>query len=276
MQITANSIAVFINLMQRYVYRCVVCCALSCSVAAFTFVHADTVELRSGTTYTNVKAVPVGNAHRVQFPNGRVRNIPNAAIRSVRPAPVNWPGPAPVQPPPGARVAVIESRPPARQESFPFDLSPLAKSAILPGWGQYAQNRRVSGVLFQLGTACAFQYYWSIREKHAAAVRRYNDPVLVGVVAAQTATGSLTILEAAAVNLTYLAREEREVFRLQDAGNQAFGLLFAVWTWNLLDVIFHSSVWKQEGRILATPTVMPEWGIGITNEAVSVSIRLPL
>ena len=251
--------------------------------------RADVVVLRSGVRYSNVKAVPMANSHRVQFPNGRVQTINNFEIQSVRPGPVTWSAPVhagdhrsevvttrPVVPPRVVPPAQVSEQKPAPAPAARDELSPVRKSALLPGWGQYAQKRPGASVLFALGTLLTFQNYWTIRQKHAAAERDYNDPIPVGLVAAQTLTGSLGVLQAFTINIAYLSNKERVVFERQNQGNLMFGALVSIWLWNVFDVIYHSPHWHEQGRLPGAGSEAPDFRLTIGADAFKVSLSFVL
>ena len=51
---------------------------------------ADTVILKSGKVFTNVKTFPRGGVHTIKFQNGRAISVPNAKIKIVRIKGVSW------------------------------------------------------------------------------------------------------------------------------------------------------------------------------------------
>lgn len=147
---------------------------------------------------------------------------------------------------------------------------------LLPGWGQYAQKRRGAAALFALGAIVTLQNYWTARQAHAAAESDYNDPVPVGLVAAQTLTGSLSILQAFTINIAYLSGKENVVFKRQNEGNLMLGALVSIWFWNVLDVIFHSDHWKKDGQLLGGHSDTPDFRLTVQKDGFSVGLSFTL
>ena len=280
--------------------------ALGCSLLPLG-VHADVVTLKSGIRYYDVRARPRGNLHVVLFQDGRVRRVPNSAIRSLRPGPTTWSkakrasvprplGPVRVESEvpevaalsriPRERFALdsLPLRPrlyePAGAELRPAQPSrewgPILKSALLPGWGQYATGRRWTGWAYA-GTSLLFlERYWTVRRRHTAAEADYNDPLPVGAVAAQSLTGAIGVGEAAAINLAYLSGKERAVYRLQKRGNN-MALLFGLsWVGNILDILHGGPPWEKPWLTAAKaqPTVAWDLRVSPGSFLFVVSMRL--
>lgn len=251
---------------------------LIAAAATSTPLRADDVVLRSGVRFRDVKTEPSGHSHRILFRDGRVQVVPNAQIRSLRPAPTTWtkavppepqhePAAKPVEPVP---VAPVEPDPPATDipavpetntapENGPIPDSrpelpakngipwtPVLKSAILPGWGQYSLGREQTGALYAATSLFILQRYWTYRQRHATAEAEYNDPVPVGAVASQTLTGGVSLLDAAATNLIYLSDKERKVHSLEKQGNSMVLAFTLIWGWNMLDILYTGSPWSRE------------------------------
>ena len=157
-----------------------------------------------------------------------------------------------------------------------YDLSPVLKSAILPGWGQFAQERTGAAALFALGVFFTFQNYWTVRQAHAAAERDYNDPVPVGLVAAQALVAPLGIGQAFAINFGYLSNKESSVLDRQREGNMMLGAVLSIWFWNILDVIFHSDHWKKDGRLLGGYNEAIDFRLIVQKDAVSIGMSFSL
>lgn len=238
--------------------------------------RADTIVLRSGIRYADVKVQPVGESHRVFFEDGRVHLISNSDIRSVRRGPTTWttvrsvdvpkpqeivPAPEPVKPPPVREPAPL--------------LSPLLKSIVAPGWGQYAQGRPLAAALYSSLTLLTFQRYWTYRQQHAAAERDYNDPMPVGLVAAQSTTGVLTVGQASLMNIAYLGQKERKVYAIQRQGNNMFLLLSAVWVWNILDIGRGGVPWERDWSRVRNPGV-PDFAIYFRRDSIEFGARFGL
>ncbi len=216
---------------------------------------ADVVILRSGIRYTDVKAEPSADSHRIRFQDGRIQIVPNSEIRSVRPAVTTWSQPHIIEMPnivtnpvPVVSEAPTVQSPDAGRHGLPSTgrpMIPILKSTIFPGWGQLAEGRNIAGTVYASATLIALQRYWTFRQEHAAAQRDYNNPIPVGLVASQTITGSLGVAEAAAINFMYLSRKESEVYRLQEKGNTILMVLPILWIWNLLDIAYGGVPWEK-------------------------------
>lgn len=223
-------------------------------------VHADTVILRSGQRHDDVKTRPSGASHIIYLRDGRSFRVPNGSIRSLRPGPTSWSQPAPAagrrRPRPRTILPVYAEPPSPALSSSGEALPPWIKSAILPGWGQYAEDRKWSGIAYAAATALALQYYWGQRQAHSAAEADYNDPLPTGAIAAQTLNGSLSIVQAASINLVYLGAREQEVFRLERRVNNTVLALALIWTWNMLDIFSQGRPWS--GELLSQQRDAPE------------------
>jgi hypothetical protein len=231
----------------------------ACLLATPTF--ADIVILRSGVQYTDVKARPTGSAHTLYFRDGSVRRIPNSQIQSVRPMPTTWSRPANSEPIPAPQSdlkrqpelpAPSATEAGSRENSIlsedatsAFELTPIYKSAILPGWGQYSEGRVASGAAYSLGSLFLWQRYWSLRQRHSVAEADYNDPWPTAAVAAQTLNGNLGVFEAVGINLLYLAQKEAAVFKLETEVNNTVFAISLLWAWNMLDIVFGGLPWER-------------------------------
>ncbi len=246
---------------------------------------ADTVILRSGTTYTNVITEPFSGSHKIQFSNGSILILSNSKIRSLRPGPIKWGQSLPtvkkLEPQPMESPSPHPAPPvvlPEEQEEPEIGLlqpkgyrwGPLLKSSILPGWGQYSEGRKWSGFLFAASSMIALQKYWTLRQKHAAAESDYNDPIPVGLVSAQAWTGSISIMEAAAINLTYLSQKESLVNRLQKQGNTMVGVLTIIWGWSIFDIVSGSFTLTHKNSTVSFALSLI---FQLQNDSMTVGIR---
>lgn len=221
-------------------------CIIAAVFALPVSLGADTVTLRSGIVFYDVKTRPAATSHHVYFIDGGIITLANSLISSVRPGPTTWTEPVflALKKPPRTIKAreATETIPLPRQRSVPW--TPILKSTILPGWGQFSEGRKISGSLYAAGAVFLFSRYWTIRQAHSRAEAEYNDPAFTGAVASQTLTGSMSIGQAAMINLTYLSGKEREVYRLEKQGNLTAFLLGSLWAWNLLDIVTEGAPWE--------------------------------
>ena len=174
---------------------------------------SDTVILKSGKVFTNVKTFPRGGTHTIKFQNGRAISVPNAKIKIVRIKGVSWkarvqkrqvavaavarkrqPSRAaaqqvPVRRPPPRRVVIPrqpigrelqalredQKRDPEKESKKRFALGPVTKSILLPGWGQYSlgHNWR-AGAVAALGIPIV-SYYSIYRAQFNTAQANYSE-----------------------------------------------------------------------------------------------------
>lgn len=237
--------------------------------------EADTVILRSGLRYADVRAQPVGESHRILFYDGSVKIVLNSEIRSVKRGPTSW---ATIQPPPQEIVPPrIEPAPPVvpRPQS-PWTFTPAMKSMLLPGWGQYAQGRPLAGAIYASLALATFSRYWIYRQRHSAAEADYNDPLPVGLVAAQSTTGALTIGQAALFNTAYLAQKETKVYQIQRQGNNTLMLLSFIWLWNMLDIGRGGVPWEKQWTGVQQQNRAPEFTVSLGRGSVGFAARFSL
>lgn len=264
---------------------------------------ADTVVLRSGIRYYDVKTRPVGESHRIAFQNGRVVIAKNSTIRSIRPQATSWRRPTtarkasrraetkkapagsaelPAEKKMGLAVRSIRPdpdfvvrvpRPPPVPTKPTREWGPVIKSVLLPGWGQIAVERKVPGFVYAGLSLFVFREYWTLRQEHAAAEAQYNDPVPVGGVAALALTGSLSLTQAAAINLAYLSQQERRVFELQTRGNNALLALGLVWGWNVLDILFGGPPWETTWFASQAVRSGPIYALQPRHDGLGVAVR---
>ncbi|MBX7057201.1 MAG: hypothetical protein K1X75_04000 [Leptospirales bacterium] len=240
----------------RLVQRAVLAIALG--IAAGRGLRADTVVLRSGEELLNVRVRPSGAAHTIYFPDGSRRRIANAQIRSIRSLPTSWeqsaqrPPAAAIQPAP-AVTAPAGPLEPALQEmpATGRNLTPIIQSAIWPGWGQYSEGRELHAAVYAIGAGFLLERYWRLRQRHSAAEADYNDPAPTGAVAFQTLNGRLSILQAATINVLYLASKERTVFALEKETNNTAIALSLLWAWNLVDIVFGGPPWQANWPLIS-------------------------
>ena len=114
-------------------------------------------------------------------------------------------------------------------------LSPLVRSMILPGWGQYSTGHEWRGGLFFTAAVLSTGYYWNYRQEMRAAEARYND---------MTVTGSLALAmpgaSGIAASYLYLDGIKQESYALAQKGNNSLGALGLVWLWNVVDIALTS------------------------------------
>ncbi len=264
------------------------------STAVALSLRADTIVLTSGVRYTDVKARPSGQSHVVSFRDGRVLRVPNRSIRSLRPGATTWTRPQVAvrkRADTGTAAAKTNPKREATQRRRATRLvritrgdprtivpgrpwGPLVKSAILPGWGQYSLERRLVGTIFAGAAVSAFAEYWSVRTRHANAERRYNDPTVVGLVSAQTLTGTLSLGQAAMLNLGYLGAIERRVIALERRGNLVAALLGIVWGWNMLDIYYGGPPWERPWFGRSVDSRKRTWSLSLERDRVSLGIQL--
>ena len=242
------------------------CVCLVCAASARSL--ADTVVLRSGVQLRNVKTSPIGEMHLIEFEDGTIEKIPNSRIRSLRRAATTWTRNQ-VKEPEAPKVVTPEPSLPASRRS----LAPILKSAVLPGWGQISEDRVKTGMAYGAASILVFQRYWTYRQRHAAAQRDYNDPVPVGLVASQSVSGSLTLPQAAAINLAYLSQKEKQVYSLQRKGNNMLALLPAVWAWNMLDIVHGGVPWEKRWLGSAPREQVPVLCISSGPGSITAAVR---
>ena len=130
----------------------------------------DVVTLRSGETIEGVIVAQSATEIRVRA-GGRVRTIPKNTIRRISYGPVKTTErpPAKAEPgirPPGAKRAPPSGQSPVRAPEAPLtSMSRLWRSAVLPGWGLFAQEERIEGALWT--TALVGALFWT-RGRRAA------------------------------------------------------------------------------------------------------------
>ncbi len=244
--------------------------------------RADTVELRSGVIFADVKAEPLGKSHRIRFGSGRVRMVANSAIHSVRPSPVRWNHPLVVRlvtqmvSPPGQPTVPPENPSSESSTKIGINWGPILKSAILPGWGQYSVGRKWTGALYSTLTIYALERYWELRQKHATAQDEYNDPIPVSMVSYQAMIGAITIPQAGAINLAYLSQKEREVNKLETEGNNMVALLAFVWGWNMVDIAFGKSIWEKVFPGSGPGNQKIGFGVLVQRNSIMAGVRISL
>ncbi|MCE9597368.1 MAG: hypothetical protein K8S54_05310 [Spirochaetia bacterium] len=260
------------------VEKALCCCLLALCVFSVNL-HADTVVLKSGVRYNDVKAEPIAQFHRIRFSDGRVEVLPNSIIRSVRPGATSWSQVyIPVVPQKIPDPVVPRPEIPLNPVKVPaFVLTPTMKSVVFPGWGQYAEQRRITGAVYAAAGVLALERYWYFRQKHAAAERQYNDPIPVGIVASQSLTGSLSLVDAALINFVYLAGQEKKVYKLQNQGNSMIMAYGLVWAWNLFDIRAGGLPWERGWVGSARPVAHGTRPIlYLQKDGLGVMVRIPL
>ncbi|MCB1173617.1 MAG: hypothetical protein KDK39_08635 [Leptospiraceae bacterium] len=206
---------------------------------------ADTVTLKNGKTYTNVKAFPSGNVHRIQLPSRRFIVVPNAQIAKVRIKPVKWPRKKVIQRP--IKKPVVKYGPPAREEK-PMEnieqdqgLSPAWKSVLIPGWGQYAMQHKWRGATWLGAYLVALNLYWQKRQLHAAAQEEYSEQVTPALLSSQGINGYILFLGILEAEKATLLKREHET-------NNMVTLLSVVWGLNVIDAL-----------VLSRPDIVKEY-----------------
>lgn len=208
-------------------------------LAIFIFMNvsllADTVKLKNGKVYSNVKAYPGKGMHRLQFSNGQRLYIKNEKIAKVRIKPVRWP----------KRIKIIAKKivhnkaieenalPPGLSDQY--DLGPVWKSAILPGWGQYMLGHSKRGMIISGATLLVFNQYWSNRKQHTRAQEEFSEQITPVVFTSSFGTnGYLAFLIISEQEKAVLLQKEQDT-------NNMFGILSLIWSWNVIDAFIISN-----------------------------------
>lgn len=111
-------------------------------------------------------------------------------------------------------------------------MTPLLRSLIVPGWGQFSTGYNFRGSLFLTTSTVLLGRYAGIYRSHSVTEKKYNDPWTTSAIA-MAAPGINGIL----LNVLYLHRVEGEVGRLEKSGNDTLWMLGFVWLINVADII---------------------------------------
>lgn len=123
--------------------------ALFCNIS----LPADTLILRNGKRYTNVKSRIVEKKIFITLKNGRTLTFPAASVKSVVPGVVNWKKPEPVQKPEPEKKTELEKKTESVQHnsnrgSIFKNPYMMAAQSLVPGWsGLYLTDHYLYGIL---------------------------------------------------------------------------------------------------------------------------------
>ncbi len=161
---------------------------------------ADTVILKNGKVFTNVKTFPQGGVHIVRFQNGQSMSVPNATIKIVRIQGVSWTIRPPVQqavalvahkrqPREQAPARVVPPFVPLERQILPtqpdqkaeaiveqeWQMGPVTRSLLVPGWGQWWMGYRTRAAIIVAMGVPIVQAYWVHRSEHTEAQSLYSE-----------------------------------------------------------------------------------------------------
>ena len=196
---------------------------------------ADTVKLKNGKVYENVKAYPGTSMHRLQFSNGQRLYIRNEKIAKVRIKAVKWPKRIKIIPKKIIYHRALEEEvlPPGLSEQY--DLGPVWKSTILPGWGQYSLGHPKRGMLIGGATLLIFNKYWDNRKQHTQAQADFSEQITpIVLTSSYGINGYLAFLVISEQEKAVLLQKEKDT-------NNMFGILSLVWGWNVIDAFLISN-----------------------------------
>ena len=239
------------------VWRAIPLLGLALAVGAANPLGADIVVLKDGSSLRNVVTVPTENGTLVVMRSGQVRKYTAHEVLRVRIGPVAWPpglNRAHVDKIVEKRVAEFLSKEKARQptEEVRGPVRPsgrrapgsnqqsILRSAVLPGWGQWAGGRTGRGLAFfgaALGSTLGFLYF---RGERNAAEADFRAAVEIG--SAANALGSL------ALPLSFVAFQagQQAEARVKSSAGRADASLFLLavaYGWNLLDAGYLNLNW---------------------------------
>ena len=215
---------------------------------------ADTLLLRNGKRYTNVRTRPGGDSHLVYFSNGGKTRVKNLDIRFLRISSVNWSGAAIITPEPRQkkrRIDRLNQDPdtpgvygeeplpftPALEQ--PFWMSPIMRSALAPGWGQYYVGHKESGVMFISASALLLGLIYQSTTEHNALEAQYNDPLPPTLILLGATSLPNVPLEGLALSYVYLRTIESRVNQKRIESNNYQMALGLFWLVGLLDIWRH-------------------------------------
>ncbi len=220
--------------------------------------RADTVRLKSGRTYQNVKTVPRGPHQFIITESGDVIRVNNTDIGSLQVHPVRWTRGVPadrlqslVEEKVRAMKAQMEKelrhdirreiraeREAARKTALERERARFARtwrSALVPGWGQYHDGR--SGTALLQGSLYAFFLlnFVLAQQSYAEAHRTYADPILPAVLAAAGGTNGIL------ANLFLQEKRSRALNRGRNNTIRYLSLTGGVLAWSVLDAYYAKS-----------------------------------
>ncbi len=264
--------------------------------------HADTVILKNGKRYFDVRTRPSGRTHLVYFKNGRRKRIKNKTIKILRISRVSWK--RPVRPKPKRRMVamrkfdplfpdpltvpnlVFKDNTPAPAPAGIWGLSPLTKSTMMPGWGQVAVERKWAGYAFLGGAAFFLARYLQIRLQHDAAELDFQDPIPTAAIVVSAPGSNIlvppaTVTEQAingiALNFIYLEEKKKGVLRLEEAGNNSLIFLGLIYAWNLFDIWWFerrgASIRGLSQAPDEDPSVKPDFKVSAGKDVMSFSME---
>ena len=211
-------------------------CTTLCSLILMSgpALFADTVYLKDGKVYKNVKAFPRHGAHRILFASGSQILLANSLIAKVRIGSVHWPKRHPRKeteksPPkkvPRPQTAREEAPLPGIRESWQFGA--VWKSLAVPGWGQLAMGHTWRGAVFFGGSMLVLNDYLAKRRLHAQAQEEYSEQLTPILLSTQGTNGYFLFLGILEYEKSVLLRRERET-------NDRVLLLGLVWGYNIID-----------------------------------------
>ncbi len=236
-----------------------------CLLASVEPSSGDTVVLRNGRRFEDVKTKPRGRSQVVQFSDGRTISVPNREIRSLYRARTSWSQvrrprrvektevvvkpevKEPIEPAnSGLAIRILRDEPSGLARHPVMELAPWVRSAIAPGWGQWHTDRQAAAVAFAGLGVFLFARYWEARQAHTAAENAYNDRVPTNMIFG--APGFDPALKIGLVYV-YLRERERTVLTLETAGNNALLFLAVGYFYNILDAYFGGAPWQTDWHI---------------------------
>lgn len=221
---------------------------------------ADTVILKSGKVYTNVKTFPRGGSHTLKFQNGGAIVVPNAKIKIVRIKGVSW---KTKQPQRKMVAAVVKKRKPRSQQpqrvvkpklpigrdiiamqndqtanpeqerDIESGLGPVSKSILVPGWGQYSLGHRWRAAAIVVAGLPIVQAYWVHRNEHTEAQEIYSE-TFTPYLLAQPQNTPWGI----AAYYTVFDYRRSELLRKEDQTNNMVFALLGLWGLQTLDAYY--------------------------------------
>ncbi len=226
---------------------------------------ADTLVLKNGRTYRNVKSVNRGDRLFIVFSNGRTRGFPRSAVKSLTLRKVSWKrgmsaGRVRSLVDEAVRNSVRDEVKKAFAEKKREDEiraresekarrineskaqaarerrnNALWRSALLPGWGQFYSGRENRAYIFGSAALVSFAYYLNQHSTFTTAQRDYDDSGLPAGLLSITGVGG-------PANFIYFEDRKAVLNRAETAVNRAFFLMAALWSLNLWEVYANSNI----------------------------------
>ncbi len=197
---------------------------------------ADTVYLHNGTIYRDVLAEEQGTSITIfQLGNNQI-TLDGKKVRLIENSDITW------------------------KFVRPISLRPWQKSAIFPGWGQFALHRPAEGTAFAAGFAVLFGGYILTRIEQQSTVHQYGDNSFL----AAGLVGSMGASDPVRLGAYFMIKNHYDLLRneIQSQGTTGNSLLFFAGALYGLN-IFHAyrsenrlAFWVGPGRFGASVVVM--------------------